>query len=165
MKNIIIGTIILTTLIVFGCGRQKPGTEIQGGKEEVSSKDREIVRAIEHAYGLEKTLWKREKSIKSKDDVVHIFREGFCKEKAQELADYYWLEEQDQKGNMITMLRAADPVLVLPDSIEVLQRKKDTALALLHYKANTEGPVVWGEYTLKESLMLEDGVWKICSAE
>jgi hypothetical protein len=89
MKLTTIGTVILTTLIVFGCGRQKPGTEVQGGKEEVSSKDREIVQAIQHAYGLEKAMWKREKSIKSKDDVVNIFREGFCGEKAQELADYY----------------------------------------------------------------------------
>jgi hypothetical protein len=69
--------------------------------------------------------------------------------------------ESTDTGESFGMLRAGDPILILPDSIEVKSKSSDTAIALLKYEENTEGPLTWEAYTSKITLKNESGTWKI----
>jgi hypothetical protein len=73
--------------------------------------------------------------------------------------------EMSGNGEGTGMLRAADPILILPDYMEVKSKTGETAIALLKYDANPEGPVTWDAYTMKVTLKREGGAWKIYDME
>ena len=132
--------------------------------EEVFTEEnaKEIVDAIEYALSLEALLWDNRKQITERNDVVKIFKKGFCERKAEEITDYIWIEAIDRSGNKVYMLNPGEPLFPLPDSIEVLSEDKTNALALLTYDERIQGPVTWEGHTVVASLRREYGVWKIC---
>ena len=137
----------------------------RGAKEAIKPEQREaekIVNVIEYALSLELLVWDNRGRITSRDDVLGIFRKGFCFAKAQELTDYVWIEAYDRDGKKIYMLNPGEPVLSVPDSIEVVEHNDNEAQALLIYEENLEGPVVWSNHTIVTTLKREDGEWKIC---
>jgi len=121
-----------------------------------------IVKAIEYALSLELVVWDNRERMTSRDDVLGIFRKGFCFAKAQGLTDYVWIEAYDRDGKKIYMLNPGEPVLSVPDSIEVVEHNDSEAQTLLIYEENLEGPVVWSDHTIVTTLKREDGAWKIC---
>jgi hypothetical protein len=156
--------LLLIVIVVFGCekSRRSEDTVINGPKYQG---DEEIIKAIESAFGLEDALWKNEERIKTRYDVMEIFRQGFSEKMAEKITDYLWMGEPGDSGKEAGMLRAADPILFLPDYLEVKSKTGDTAVALLKYDANPEGPVTWDAYTTKVTLKIENGVWKIYDME
>lgn len=121
-----------------------------------------IVKAIESALSLELVVWDNRGRMTSRDDVLGIFRKGFCSAKAQELTDYVWIEAYDRDGKKIYMLNPGEPVLSIPESIEVVEHNDNEAQAFLIYEECLEGPVVWSDHTIVTTLKNEDGAWKIC---
>jgi hypothetical protein len=136
-------------------------------KEEVfeEGKANEIVQAIEYALSLEALIWDKRDQITEREDVVNIFKNGFCEKKAEEITDYIWIEAVDRSGNKVYMLNPGEPLFTLPDSIEVLSEDKIKALALLRYGENLSGPVTWAGHTIVAYLRREYGVWKICETK
>lgn len=121
----------------------------------------EIVGAIEYALSLETVVWDNSDSIVSREDVLGVFRKGFSFAKAEEITDSVWIEAIDREGRKIAMLNPGEPVLTLPDSIEVVKSDESVAEAILQYDENLEGPVVWHSHTIFAILIREDGTWKI----
>jgi hypothetical protein len=156
--------LILPIVMITGCNKNRaPEREAPAGPKYQG--DRQIISAIEFAFGLEETLWKKEGEIKSRQDVLKVFRQGFSEKMAEEITDYEWMGETGDNGEGAGLLRAADPILYLPDYIEVKSKTNEKAVALLRYNANTEGPVTWDAYTMTVTLKNENGVWKIYEME
>jgi hypothetical protein len=166
--------IITSVLLFYGCisiDRQEIAetdaekkTKAPEVKEELFAEEKanEIVQAIEYALSLETIIWDKRDQITEREDVVNIFKNGFCESKAEEITDYIWIEAVDRSGNKVYMLNPGEPLFTLPDSIEVLSEDKIKALALLRYGENLSGPVTWAGHTIVASLRREYGVWKIC---
>ena len=121
----------------------------------------EVVRAVEYALSLEKAVWDKKKRIRSREDVLGVFRRGFGPKKAEEITDSVWIDAIDREGNTIEMLNPGEPVLAVPDRIEVLEYEGRRATALLTYEENKEGPIVWAGHVIVATLENEDGTWKI----
>jgi hypothetical protein len=160
MKNSILFISLILVVLLFTSGKTRRAQE-----KNVNRADREIIEAITYAYGLEGELWDNESKMKSREDVFNLFRKGFSEEKAKDLADYFWMEGTDTNGEHFEMLRAGDPVLIAPDSIEVLSKSEDRAEALLKYEKSEEGPMTYKAHSVKVELRKENGVWKIYQAE
>jgi hypothetical protein len=128
-------------------------------KEE---KGKDVIEAIEYALSLEALIWDRKGQIGERNDVVKIFRKGFCEIKAEEITDYVWVEAVDRSGNKVYMLNPGEPLFTLPNSIEILSEDKMNAKALLRYDEKLQGPVTWAGHTIVATLSRESGVWKIC---
>ncbi|HUT64535.1 MAG TPA: hypothetical protein VMZ05_00135 [Spirochaetota bacterium] len=180
MKTIFIVLLSVAVVAVSGCAtielpksaaKQKaPGAAAEQEEKrarasvlEFEQREAEkIVKAIEYALSLELVVWDNREHMTSRDDVLGIFRKGFCSVKAQELTDYVWIEAYDRDGKKIYMLNPGEPVLSVPDSIEVVEHNDSEAQAFLIYEENLEGPVVWSDHTIVTTLKREDGAWKIC---
>lgn len=160
MKISIVFISIVLILLLFTAGKTR-----RAQKEIVDKADKEIIEAIKYAYSLEEVLWENERKMKSKEDVINLFRRGFSEEKAKDLADYFWMEGKDESGKSFEMLRAGDPVLIAPDSVEVLSKIEDRAEALLKFKESEEGPLTYKAHSLKVKLRKENGIWKIYEAD
>ncbi len=160
MKIRVAAVLILLILVVLTSGKS-------GKREEplnnIDNKD--LIEAVVYAYSLEEELWKNESRIKSKEDVFTFFRKGFAEKVARELSDYYWIEGEDQYGESSPMLNAGDPVFIQPDSIEVLNRKGETAEVLLKFSKSEEGPVTYRAHSVRVVLKMENGVWKLYDAD
>jgi len=180
MKTIFIVLLSAASVAVSGCATvefprstaKQKASGVEAEQEEgrmsasVLEPDRreaeKIVKAIEYALSLELVMWDNRERMTSRNDVVGIFRKGFCAAKAQELTDYVWIEAYDRDGKKIYMLNPGEPILEVPDAIEVVEHNDSEALVLLIYEKNLEGPVVWSDHTIVTSLKNEDGEWKIC---
>ena len=103
--------------------------------------------------------------MKSKADVINHFINGFSGEKAKDLANYFWIEGRDESDNKVGMLRAGDPVPIVTDSVEVLNKSELRAEALLKYKAIEEGPLTYKAHSVRVRLRKENGIWKIYEAD
>jgi len=160
MKISFVFTFFIFTLLLFLAGKSRRAEE-----QIVEKADKEIIEAIRFAYSLEEMLWDNEKKMKSKEDVYTHFRKGFSEQKAEDLTDYLWMEGEDESGEHYEMLRAGDPVLIVPDSVEVLSKGEDRAEALLKFKASEEGPVTYRAHSVKVKLRKENGIWKIYEAD
>lgn len=158
-KHLIFFLTLITISILFGCNKNRPPKEDQLVQQYKG--DKEIISAIKFAYGLEEELWEQQDKIHTREDVFKIFRQGFSEELSNEITNYLWMLESTDTGESFGMLRAGDPILILPDSIEVKSKSSDTAIALLKYEENTEGPLTWEAYTSKLTLKNESGTWKI----
>jgi hypothetical protein len=158
-KHLIFFLSLITISLLFGCSKNRPPKE--GFSEQGYKGDKEIISAIKFAYGLEEELWEQQDKIHARKDVFKIFRQGFSEELSNEITNYLWMVESTDTGESFGMLRAGDPILILPDSIEVKSKSSDTAIALLKYEENTEGPLTWEAYTSKITLKNESGTWKI----
>jgi hypothetical protein len=121
----------------------------------------DVVKAVEYSLSLETVVWENSQSMVTREDVLGVFRKGFSLEKAQEITDYVWIEAIDREGKKISMLNPGEPVLTVPNSIEVVESDETGAEAILHYNENLEGPVVWPGHTIVAILIHEDGTWKI----
>jgi hypothetical protein len=135
------------------------GAVVSSGARE--KKDDEVVRAIEYALSLEKAVWDERKRIHSREDVLGVFRRGFGLKKAEEITDWVWISAVDRDGNTIEMLNPGEPVLAIPDRIEIMEYKDRRVNAVLTYGDNLDGPVVWAGHTVIATLENEDGTWKI----
>ena len=155
----IISLSLITTYLLNGCNRDR--FQGEGPSAQKYKGDKEIISAIKFAYGLEEELWEQQDKIHARKDVFKIFRQGFSEELSNEITNYLWMVESTDTGESFGMLRAGDPILILPDSIEVKSKSSDTAIALLKYEENTEGPLTWEAYTAKLTLKNENGTWKI----
>ena len=113
------------------------------------------------AQSLEKALWDERARIRTREDVLAVFRRGFGPEKAAEITDSVWIRAVDRDGNTVEMLNPGEPVLQIPDGIEIVEREENSATALLTYGEKKEGPVLWEGHTIIAVLIKEDGVWKI----
>jgi hypothetical protein len=160
MKTSIVFVSVILILILFYAGKSRRAQE-----KDVDKADKEIMEAIKYAYSLEEVLWENEREMKSKQDVFKLFRKGFSEEKAKDLADYFWMEGKDKSGKRFEMLRAGDPVLIVPDSVEVLSKSEDKAEALLKFKESEEGPVTYKAHSVKVKLRKENGIWEIYEAD
>jgi len=152
--------LILSVLFVLTSGKS--------GKREVPLNDKDskdLIEAVVYAYSLEEELWGNESRIKSKEDVLKLFRKGFGEKAARELSDYYWVEGEDQYGGSSSMLNAGDPVFIQPDSIEVLSRKGETAEVLLKFSKSEEGPITYRAHSVRVVLKRETNVWKLYDAD
>ena len=172
-------SLISAVTILWGCatvGLQK--TEKQKKalmlEEEIGKKDeeeterreqREIVRAIEYALSLERLIWDNRVQMGSREDVLGIFKRGFCSSKAEEITDYVWIEAIDRDGRKIHMLNPGEPILEAPDAIEVVESDDGDAKAILKYKDRLDGPVLWTGHTILATLKMEEGTWKICETK
>ena len=160
MKTIVVFILFTSALLLFsGCKSRRAQEEI------IDKTDKEIIDAIKYAYGLEEVLWDNERRMKSKADVFNHFIKGFSEEKAKDLANYFWMEDRDESGEKVGMLRAGDSVLIIPDSVEVLSKSEERAEALLKYKAVEEGPVTYKAHSVRVRLKKENGIWKIYEAD
>jgi hypothetical protein len=180
MKPICAITLCTAVAFASGCAmvqlekrappKQSPGIEAEptvDSREKVAAEREqtesiEIVKAIEYALSLETVVWENRDRIGSKEDVLRIFRRGFCRSKAQEITDYVWIEAIDRDGKKVQMLNPGEPVLAFPDSIEVTTSGEGEAEAILLFEENLEGPVVWSGHTIVATLKREDRSWKIC---
>ena len=153
--------IVLATLAVllFSCSRQKD--RMEEAAPSVEEVDQDIIAAVRFAYSLEEKLWEQEDKIDEKEDVVTLFRKGFSEELARDYADYVWIEERGKNGTRYRMLRAGDPVLILPEVMKVVNAEGDKAIVHLQYKESTEGPVTWEAHTDIVTLRREQDGWKI----
>lgn len=160
MKIQATAVLILLILLVLTSGKL--------GKREESlnnGDNKDLIEAVVYAYSLEEELWENESRIKSKEDVFKLFRKGFGEKVARELSDYYWVEAEDQYGGSSPMLNAGDPVFIQPDSIEVINRKGETAEVLLKFSKIEEGPVTYRAHSVRVVLKMENGVWKLYDAD
>jgi hypothetical protein len=160
MKTSIVFISFVLILLLFTAGKTRRAQE-----QNVDKADEEIIKAIKYAYSLEEVLWENEKKMVSKEDVFDLLRKGFSEEKAKDLADYFWMEGKDESGERFEMLRAGEPVLIVPDSVEVLSKSGDEAEALLKFKESEEGPVTYKAHSVKVKLRKENGIWKIYDAD
>jgi hypothetical protein len=159
--KITIGSIVVVSMfLLFSAGKLRRTQE-----GSIDKADKEIMDAIKYAYGLEEVLWDNERKIKSKADVFNHFISGFSAEKAKDLANYFWMEGRDEIGEKAGMLRVGDPVLMVPDSVEVLSKSEERAEALLKYKAIEEGPVTYKSHSVRVKLRKENEIWKIYEAD
>ena len=155
----IISLSLITTYLLNGCNRDR--FQGEGPSAQKYKGDKEIISAIEFAYSLEEAMWDMQDNIHTSDDVFNIFRQGFSEELANEITNYFWMVETTNTGESFGILRAGDPIVILPDSMEVKSKSSDTAIALLKYEENTEGPLTWKAYMSKLTLKNENGTWKI----
>jgi hypothetical protein len=162
-KHLIFFLSLISISLLFGCSKNRPPLEDQ--LVQLYKGDKEIISAIEFAYGLEEELWRQQDKIHTREDVFKIFRQGFSEELANEITNYLWMLESADTGESFGMLRAGDPILILPDSIEVKSKSSNTAIALLKYEENTEGPLTWEAYSANLTLKNESGTWKIYRIE
>ncbi|UCB44455.1 MAG: hypothetical protein JSV25_09530 [Spirochaetota bacterium] len=160
MRISIVILVIVSMLLVFSAGKSRRPQE-----ETIDKTDKEIIDAIKYAYSLEEVLWDNDRKMKSKADVFNHFIKGFSEEKAKDLANYFWMEDRDESGEKVGMLRAGDSVLIIPDSVEVLSKSEERAEALLKYKAVEEGPVTYKAHSVRVRLKKENGIWKIYEAD
>jgi len=153
--------IVLVTLaaLLFSCSRHKDRPEESA--PSVREVDQDVIAAVRLAYSLEEKLWEQENKIDEKEDVVTFFRKGFSEELARDYADYIWIDERGKNGTRYRMLRAGDPVLILPEIITVVRVEEDRATVLLKYDESTEGPVTWEAHTDTVTLRREQDRWKI----
>lgn len=140
----------------FVVGKGEAEISVSGGRMAG-----EVVRAIEYALSLEKVVWDERERIRSRADVLGVFRRGFGTKKAEEITDWVWIDAVDREGNTIEMLNPGEPVLAVPDKIEILEYEEFTATALLTYGEKKSGPVVWKGHTIVAIMEHEDGTWKI----
>ena len=151
--------IAAVAVLFFSCDKTMDKSE--ESSPPVGKTDKDIISAVQYAYSLEEELWEHEQSIEEKEDVVTLFRKGFSVELARKYADYIWIEERGKKGTRYRLLRATDPVLILPETITVLSVGDDRATAVLKYEEDTEGPLIWEAHTSTVTLRLEPDGWKI----
>ncbi len=140
-----------------------PGVEEGAGASSGTREKKavEVLRAIEYALSLEKAVWDERKRIHSREDVIGVFRRGFGLKKAEEITDWVWISAVDREGNTVEMLNPGEPVLEIPERIEVLEYGNRTATAVLTYGEKKDGPVVWAGHSIVAILENEDGTWKI----
>ncbi|MBN2325475.1 MAG: hypothetical protein JXQ30_17255 [Spirochaetes bacterium] len=165
--------VLAAAVVLSGCatfmapqtGGKKEEAAVEEGADVSSMRQKkkagEVVRAIEYALSLEKAVWDAKERMHSREDVLGVFRRGFGKKKAEEITDWVWISAVDREGNRIEMLNPGEPVLAIPDRIEILEHEGGRATAVLTYADNLDGPVVWAGHTVVATLENEDGAWKI----
>jgi hypothetical protein len=117
---------------------------------------------VREAYLLEEKLWAARDRIRTRDDLVEFFRQGFCEAEARQLAEYLWMEELEGTQPQGPPLRVGEPVLILPDELVVEAADDQSAAVLLRYEARTEGPTVWPAQTVRLMVKRVAGAWKVC---
>jgi hypothetical protein len=160
MRFPVIAALLLSIVIVLTSGKSK-----RVEKLDTSGANSDIIEAVVYGYGLEEELWNNESRMKKRDDVYALFRKGFGEKVSQELAEYYWMEGEDEDGERFAMLRSGDPVFILPDSIEVVDRGEERAVVILNYSKSEEGPITYRAYSIKIVLRKEGETWKIYEAD
>lgn len=124
--------------------------------------EQQILTAVREAYLLEEKLWAARDRIRTRDDLVGFFRQGFCEAEARRLAEYLWMGELEGTQPQGPPLRVGEPVLILPDELIVEAADDQRATVLLRYEARTEGPTVWPAQTVRLVVERVEGAWKIC---
>ncbi len=119
-----------------------------------------MLEAIRLAFGLEERLWGQRERIRTKEDLVTYFRQGFCEEEARRMADYLWLEGQAPADG--PPLRVGEPIFLPPDRATVEELKADRATVRLEYKANTRGTTAWPAQAIRLTLQKDGEGWKVC---
>ena len=143
-------TVLLMTIgLVMSCASSRSGTE------ELTTDDEELKSVVRNAFQLEREL--SGDAVKSREDVLSVFRKGFQPELAKRLADYYWLESPDGTG----ILRGSEPLFLPPDGITIESKSAKQVKATVTYSANTAGPMSWAAHSLSVLLKPEGELWKI----
>ena len=128
-----------------------------------SREERAVLAAVRAAFALEERLWDQRGRMHSREDVAAWLRQGFCEEEARRLADFLWLEGQEQADPSAPPLRVGEPILLPPDemSVESLEGE-ERAVVRLRYEARTGGPTEWPAQNLRLVMLKEADGWKIC---
>jgi hypothetical protein len=101
---------------------------------EPLTREEEIINSVKFAFGLEKSLFKNERLIRSKKDVYNFYCRGFDEDIAKRLADYSWWEGYDR-------LRPTEACLSVPENVHILGIGQNTAR--VYYKNSGGYQNVW----------------------
>ena len=122
-----------------------------------SAEQQEVIAALRAAYRLEDVLLFQHGTVDSisREEVFAHYRQGFGEQLAQQLTDYSW---------ELSRLRATERALVVPDSVGVIELKRDRAL--VGWIPPTMFRMQWGAPRCSVDRMIrEDGRWIIQAHE
>ncbi len=143
MKRFLILCSFFLVSLTIGCKNQKTKTE--------QKQNLEIIKAVKHAYGLEKDLRDHASEFHTREQVLEHFKQGFGIDLANSLTDYSWTGHE---------IEISDKTMSPPDSITVLSKTEDSAV--VYYPVPSDLRALWGlkKYAI-DNLRKIDGVWKI----